>query len=243
MARHALRWTWALAGCLIAAICLADPGADAQDAEIHALQAQIAQMDTQVRDLSNRLHAIGPGAPADDPDVVAMRNQIRDISRDQAFLEARLRQLQASPAASPSPPPPAAATAAAPHIPQTPPPAPPASPAPPAPTAEAPPPAPTLRQAADPAPYLKAAGDAVGMFFYNNYKLIPVGTHQLVVWTSFDQAYLLDLQDACPALLTARKITIENFSTRVVAGRHAVVADGTRCLIVGIRTLHASRLR
>ncbi len=237
-----LGWTMLVVGCLALSIALADPGADAaREAEMRALQAQIAQMDAQVRALSNRLYAIQTSAPADDPDVVAMRTQIRDISRDQAFLEARLRQLQGATAASesaPTPPrPPPTARSPVPSVA----PVPQATPTPPA--ASPSPAGPRLREAADPAPYLKAVNQRVGMFFYNPYKLIPVGSSQLAIYTSFNEAYLLDLDGPCPALLTAKRITIENFSTRVIAGRHAVVADGTRCPIVGISTLHTNRLR
>lgn len=100
-----------------------------------------------------------------------------------------------------------------------------------------------MRQAANPAPYLKAAGDAVSMFWYNPYRWIPIGdTSQLVVYNSYDDAYLLSFSSPCPALLTASKIGIENFSTRVYAGRSSVEAGGAKCLIVGIRQLHANRL-
>lgn len=222
-----------LLGSLLACACMSTAMADdraARQAESRALQAQIDQMDTQVRELSNRLHALDAGQPGAHGDRDALRAQIRQIGNDQDLLEQRLRELQrhdreAASATADAPPPPP------PPVAQTPP-----LPPPPAPTG------PKLREAADPAPYLKAAGDAVGMFFYNPYKLIPVGTRQLVIYTNFDEAYLLDLDGDCPALLTARKITMENFSTRVIAGRHAVLADDVRCPITGIRKLHVNRL-
>ncbi|MBS0193264.1 MAG: hypothetical protein JSR34_03395 [Proteobacteria bacterium] len=221
----------------------ADPDAAATRAvEERALRAQVDQMDAQLRDLADRLHAYQQTHPDDDAGADALRGKIRDVSRDQALLGNRLRELRAQDAgAAPTPPapPPPPEQASAP-----PPPAPPSMreaappPAPPPPL-----PGPTLRQAANPAPYLKAAGDAVSMFWYNPNRWIPIGdTSQLVVYNSYDDAYLLRFSQPCPALLTASKISIENFSTRVYAGRSSVEAGDAKCLIVGIHQLYANRL-
>lgn len=82
----------------------------------------------------------------------------------------------------------------------------------------------------------------MGAFRYNPYRWIPVGTRQLAVYNTYDEAYLLDFASDCPGLLSTDRIKIENFSTKVVMGRDAVIADGQRCLITGIRELHINRL-
>ena len=80
------------------------------------------------------------------------------------------------------------------------------------------------------------------MFRYNPYRWVPVGTHQVAVYNTYDEAFLLDLAIDCPGLLSADRIKIENFSTKVVMNRDAVIADGQRCLITGIRQLNTARL-
>lgn len=226
-----------LALSLLAALAVASaasqPRADAaRAAEARALQAQIGQMDTQMRELADQLHQLETAHPEDSGGRDALRQRIHAISGDQQLLEDRLRELRRQGATDPG-------GAAAPAPIATPAPLPVAA----APVAPAPPPpGPKLREAADPAIYLKAAGDRRSMFFYNAYRWVPVGTRQLAVYNSYDDAVLLDLAADCPGLLSARKIRIENFSTKVYANKSAVLADGQRCLIVGIRDLYTNRL-
>ena len=225
--------------------------ADTRAAQEHALQAQIDRIDVDVQNLETRLHDLEAGHAASAAAESDLRTQIHHMDREQELLEDRLHAIekQDSPAVQDarrqakiaaedrleagSPPAPARTAESAPA---------PAPLPPPAPSQPAPPFGPPLRQAADPAPYEKAAGGYVGMFRYNSYRWVPVGTHQLVVYNTYDEAYLLDFASDCPGLLSAKHIQVENFSTKVVMDRDAVVADGQRCPITGIRPLMLNRL-
>jgi hypothetical protein len=225
--------------------------AEAHAAEARALRAQIDHMDSDLQALESQLYRL-QSDHTDDPARAgkesALRAQIHRMDHDQELLEDRLRELEhEDPAIAAESRKAADDTSTTDHYatPATPPPAPaPIQMAPPPPP---PPPAPpvlgpTLRQAADPAPYEKAAGGYVGAFRYNSYRWVPVGTRQLAVYNTYDEAYLLDFANDCPGLLTADHIKVENFSTKVVMGRDAIIADGQRCPITGIRELNTSRL-
>ncbi len=204
----------------------ADPArADKQS----ALHAQIERMDHEQDLLKDRLHQL---EKQDSPAVQEARRQAEIAAEDKFEAE--------HPPAPDTAPAPAQAPAPVPE----PVPVPVQIASPPAPPPPAPPPqlGPTLRQAADPAPYEKAAGGYVGMFHYNPYRWVPVGTRQVAVYNTYDDAYLLDLAIDCPGLLSADRIKIENFSTKVVMNRDAVIADGQHCLITGIRQLNTVRL-
>ncbi len=243
--------------------------ADTRAAQEHALQAQIDRIDVDVQNLETRLHDLETGHAASTSraaDESELRTQIHRMDREQELLEDRLHAIEKQdspavqdarrqakidaedrleagnpPAPAPTPAPARTSETAPAPAQSTPPPAP---PLPATPSAPAPPPplGPPLRQAADPAPYEKVAGAWVGMFRYNPYRWVPVGTHQLVVYNTYDEAYLLDFASDCPGLLSAKRIQVENFSTKVVMGRDAVVADGQRCPITGIRQLMVNRL-
>jgi len=252
----ALASTLALAN-VVSAATADDRDANRREAWERQLHAQIDRTDKDIQVLESRLFALENNHSGNDAareaEKVALRDQIQRMDHEQEPIEACLEKLehdaplsrvscpfhdegdQAAPmqAAEPmrsapeSPPPPMIQ----PHAP--PPPAPP------------PPPqqlGPMLRQAADPAPYEKAIISRVSMFHYNSYRWVPVGTRQLVVYNTWDDAYLLDFAADCPGLLTAERIKVENFSTKVVAGRDGVIADGQRCAIVGISELNAKRL-
>jgi hypothetical protein len=261
-----------LTACIAAMTCLAAPAFAASSpetraVEARALRAQIDRMDRDLQSLESQLYElehVTTSDPARADKQRTIRAQIHGMDHDQELLENRLHELEredpaiaaesarggeasgvsdhyatSAPvmaAAPASTPPPAAPmrTAAAPP-----------SPAPPPAPAQAPPPptfGPSLRQAADPAPYEKAAGNYLGMFHYSPGKWVPVGTRQLAVFNAWDDAFLLDLGNDCPGLLSADRIRIENFSTKVVANRDAVIADGQRCPITGIRQLNTARL-
>ena len=175
-----------------------------------------------------------------DAEKRALRAQLAQLKSDTQALEARLRELDASSDAGSQS---SASREAPPQMRAAP------SPATRAPMAAAPAPTytprgPAVRQAADPAPYEAAVDTRIAMFrlAFSLYRWIPVGNRQLVVFNTYDQAYLLDFANDCPGLLSASRIRIENFSTRVKAGEHAVIADGQRCLITNLRELRISKV-
>lgn len=215
------------------------------------LQMQIDRTDKDIQVLESRLFALENAHAGNDAsretEKQALRDQIKRMDHEQEPIEACLERLEhdellsriscpfhddsdatvpapaveAPIAIAPPPPPPHAAEVS---------------------MAPAPPKGPALRLAVDPGPYEKVAGDRVGMFFYNPYRWVPVGARQLAVFNSYDDAYLLDFAAPCPGLLTTRRIQIENSSTKVYAGKHAVIADGDRCPIVAIRELRVRGL-
>jgi hypothetical protein len=231
--------------------------AEARAAEARALRAQIDRMDRDLQSLESQLYHLEHDTPADparSDKESAIRSQIHRLDHDQELLENRLRELEhEDPAILAESAKAGEASGTSDHYgtPTAPPPPPAAAPPPPILSAAAPPPppppappafGPTLRHAADPAPYEKAAGSYVSMFHYNPYKWIPVGTRQLVVYNTYDEAFLLDFASDCPGLLSADRIQVENFSTKVVINRDAVIADHQRCQITGIRELNTHHL-
>ena len=164
-----------------------------------------------------------PASHNNDAEKRALRAQLEQMRSDSQALEARLRELDAGSDAGP--PSPSAPRQTAPPIQAAPAPTM-HAPMPAAPTPAYTPHGPVLRQAADPAPYEAAVDSRLAMFrvAFSPYRWIPVGSSQLVVFNTYDQAYLLDFAGACPGLLSADRIRIENFSTRVRAGEHGVIA-------------------
>ena len=218
------------------------------------LKAQIDRTDKDIQVLESRLFALENAHAGNDAsretEKKALREQIQRMDHEQEPVEGCLEKLEhdeslnriSCPFHDDSDVPDPTPALEAPTAPVQPP-----APAPPPRVDErastsAPPHGPALRAAADPGPYEKAAGDRVSMFFYNPYRWVPVGTRQLAVFNSYDDAYLLDFAEPCPGLLTTRRIQIENSSTKVYVGKHAVIADGDRCPIVAIRELQVRRL-
>ncbi len=249
MSIRAVSLTLVPALILLAAASTSASATDAatRAAEERALRAQIDRMDDDLQKLVSKMSELQADKSASHAaEVSALRDQIHRMDREQELIENRLHELEKDdpPAArehrQAEPPP--APTTATPSPPQVQPPAPPApAPAPPS-APPPPPPGPTLRQAADPAPYEKAAGSRVSMFRYNSYRWVPVGTRQLVVYNTYDDAYLLEFASDCPGLLSAERIKVENFSTKVVVGRDGVLANGQRCAIADIRELNVGKL-
>ena len=106
------------------------------------------------------------------------------------------------------------------------------------------PPAPTpQRSSVDPAPYEASFVSRVSVFRVNqSSKWLVLDEKRVVYWVLDDEAYLLNLEQACPGLLTAQKLKLENFSTKVRAGKDSVVVSGQRCLIESIIMLGGRKL-
>ncbi len=243
-----------VAAALVLATALSLAAAEDRDARRRQawerqLQAQIDRTDKDIQALESRLFALENSRAGNDSsretEKRALRDQILRMDHEQEPIEACLEKLGHDEALSriscpfhdDSDVPVRAPAVEVPTTMAAPPP-----PLPAVPVVSAPAQGPALRAAVDPGPYEKAAGDRVGMFFYNPYRWVPVGTRQLAVFNSYDDAYLLDFDAPCPGLLTTRRIQIENSSTKVYAGKHAVIADGDRCPIVAIRELQVRRL-
>jgi hypothetical protein len=180
-------------------------------------------------------------SPENEAEIRALRAQLAQMKGDTKALQARLRELEVgSDTGSPSS---AARDETTAHMQVS-----------PQPTMHAAmtatstptytPTGPALRQTADPAPYEAAVDTRIAMFrvAFSLYRWVPVGSRQLVVFNTYDQAYLLDFANDCPGLLYAKRIEIQNFSTRVRIGEHAVIADGQHCLITNISELRISKL-
>jgi hypothetical protein len=220
-----------------------DTSAASRGAEERALRAQIDHMDNDLQALESQLYVLENDHSGTDPSLgareEALRTQIHRMDRDQELIEDRLSELEKS---DPPPLPTQATQPSTPAAVEMPPPASPPPQMTPSPMPPPAPPGPTLRRAADPAVYEKAARDRVSMFRYNPYRWVPVGTHQLAVYNTYNEAYLLDLSADCPGLLTTERITIESFSTQVFAGKNGVLAGDERCAITQIRELDVFRL-
>ena len=115
---------------------------------------------------------------------------------------------------------------------------------PPMPIAALIPPAPTPRRSnVDPAPYEASFVGRVSVFRVSqSSKWLVLDEKRVVYWVVNDEAYLLNLAQTCPGLLTAEKLKLENFSTKVRAGKDSVVVSGQRCLIESIIMLGGRKL-
>lgn len=90
----------------------------------------------------------------------------------------------------------------------------------------------------NPSPYEASVTGRVSMFritFSSMWRVLD--EKRLVYWVVDDEAYLLNLAQICPGLLSTQKLKLENFSTKVLAGRDHVVFGDKRCLIESIDRL------
>lgn len=163
-------------------------------------------------------------------DLAAAKAEIERLKQDLLLKEAQLRVMELQAAQQKS----------------TPIPKPAAKPMPQAKSVEmaktgSPPPmiAPAARKAMiNAAPYEASIQGRVQMFRTDqSAKWLTLDEKRLVYWVLDDEAYLLNLTDICPGLLTANKLKLENFSTKVRAGHDHVVVDNQRCLIGFIEKL------
>ncbi len=94
------------------------------------------------------------------------------------------------------------------------------------------------RSNVDPAPYEAAITSRVSQFRTNqSSEWLILDEKRIVFWVLDDEAYLLNLTQYCEGLLSAKNLSLENFSTRVRAGKDGVVFDNQRCLIESIAKL------
>lgn len=90
----------------------------------------------------------------------------------------------------------------------------------------------------DPSPYEASVTGRVSMFRMTPSSMWRVlDEKRLVYWVVDDEAYLLNLAQICPGLLSTQKLKLENFSTKVLAGRDHVIFGDQRCLIDSIARL------
>lgn len=90
----------------------------------------------------------------------------------------------------------------------------------------------------DPSPYEAAITGRISSFrMSQSAKWLVLDEKRIVYWILDDEAYILNLTLACPGLLDATKLKIENFSTRVRAGHDHVFFDNQSCLIDSISIL------
>jgi hypothetical protein len=94
------------------------------------------------------------------------------------------------------------------------------------------------------------AGEAKSsMPFFRSYDFEPLGNDALLLWESPGRAYLLDVEDFCPNLPTARAIAINNKGSTVSAGFDSItVLDrgqnaNNRCRILEIRPVDVKAMK
>ena len=90
----------------------------------------------------------------------------------------------------------------------------------------------------DPTPYEASIRGYVSMFRMTPSSMWRVlDEKRLVYWVIKDEAYLLNLAQICPGLLSTKKLEIQNFSTKVRAGKDHVIFGDQQCLIESIAQL------
>lgn len=94
------------------------------------------------------------------------------------------------------------------------------------------------------------AGDAKGsMPFFRSYDFEPLGDDALLLWESPGRAYLLDVEDFCADLPSARAIAINNKGSTVSAGFDAITvlvrgqSANNRCRILKIRPVDVKAMK
>jgi hypothetical protein len=220
-----------LALLLLPQPALSDEATERQ--ELERLRLQVEQMkqllllqDAQLRQMEQRAAMAAPAAapiptvapaPTMAPPVVAPAPAPTVAP---APPVARVAQPVATPAFAPPPPTPAVA----PEIPS-------------------PPTMPAKAAGVDPAPFDAAVAGRVGMIRISQPPAwLALDEQRLVLWLASDEAYLLELDLACPGLLSMPRLDLETFSTKLRSGQDAVKVAGRRCPIAAIKRLSAGRI-
>jgi|GEM_PF-1705386 len=96
----------------------------------------------------------------------------------------------------------------------------------------------------DPTPYETSVLGLIPQFRANqSSKWLVLDEKRVVFWVLSDEAYLLNLEQTCPGLLTAERLKLENFSMKVRAGHDGIVVDNNqRCVIESIAKLGGKSL-
>jgi hypothetical protein len=76
---------------------------------------------------------------------------------------------------------------------------------------------------------------------YDNW--LPISDTQLVVWTTFDNAYLLTVREPCINLRFASRIALTNTANTVSNRLDSVIVGHDRCQITEIRPLNYNKMR
>ena len=78
---------------------------------------------------------------------------------------------------------------------------------------------------------------------FNLYGWTVLDREKLVLWTRPNEAFIVELDRACPNLEFARKIGISNFGNTIHARFDSIIVNRDRCRIESIRTVDAKALR
>jgi hypothetical protein len=93
--------------------------------------------------------------------------------------------------------------------------------------------------------YLEYAGAPVERFTYlgryDSWRAL--GNNQLVVWTDFNDAYLLTVRAPCINLPFAQRIGLSSTAGTVDSGLDSVLVDRDRCQITEIRPVDYKKMR
>jgi len=97
---------------------------------------------------------------------------------------------------------------------------------------------------------MQFAGEAKSsMPFFRSYDFEPLGDDALLLWESPGRAYMLDVEDFCPNLPTARAIAINNKGSTVSAGFDSITvldrgqSANNRCRILEIRPVDVKAMK
>ncbi len=90
----------------------------------------------------------------------------------------------------------------------------------------------------DPKPYEASVTQRIAMFRTDgSAKWLVLDEERVVFWVLDDEAYLVTLAVTCNGLVDAKRLKLENFSSKVRAGHDGVLFDDQRCQIQSIDKL------
>ena len=99
------------------------------------------------------------------------------------------------------------------------------------------------RSNVDPTPYEASVIGRVPQFRSNpSSKWLVLDEKRVVFWVVNDEAYMLNLQETCPGMMSAEKLKLESFASKVRSGHDGVIFNDQRCLIGSIVKLGGKSL-